>query len=418
MSSSLIPFLIFTAMSQQNIINQQRTQMNSYRSSSRSRSSSNSYRSSPRLPEKMSYILEKAGSRERGGVSYFDLLLIRAIHSDEKTQQVILNLENNYKNIVKKNKEKVVSQIGDIAAKTENAYTKAESQLKNLKAMGFDVKYPTREYSMFYKENNYNIKGVLPSSENKDGYKTKYFEFPKYLNGLDITSEAFKLANPFEMPLNEYLSKHPDHENKLTEAKERVERLNKNKLALIFSKKRRAELAAAQTNHQELLSVSEKITKHKEAVTFFDNLSLGQKNEFRDFIRNINTIKTLSSDAKKYIEANYLVDKYSSMECTTEKINAYHSALVKQAATLLSKDDILTLAEFEERASNKILSLSDAQAKEIIKNSSGLTSSFEIDGNVIDNSILYELSDSCRERISEITAEKQDTQANETTLER
>ena len=109
----------------------------------------------------------------------------------------------------------------------------------------------------------------------------------------------------------------------------------------------------------------------------------------------------------KYVKAERLIDKNASMVCSTKEINTYHSTVVKQAASLLSQEEIVTLANFEEKASSKILSLSDEQAKQIIKNSAGQESVFEIDGKEIDKSILFELSDSCLDRIEELSAAKE-----------
>lgn len=419
MSSSLIPFLMFTALSQQNLLNQQMMSRSSY--SSRSRRSYSSYPSSPKLPEKMSVIFDKAKERSKG-VSYFDVLMMRAIHSDEKVQQVLLHLEKNYTSINKQTKEKVIAQIQDIAAKTENAYKKAQSQLSSIESMGFKVEYPYREYKLFFAQDDYNAEGVLPSSEKDNGYRYKGFEFPKTINGLDLNSDAFKLPNPFEKPLNDYLKENPDNETNLQVAKATVEKLSKSKFALMFSKKKRIELDKAQMELSKQQSIAYNIARHQKNAEFYKNLTNEQKAIFADFIQNVKIIKALSNDVKKYIEAEHLIDKNASRAYPTEKINTYHSAVVKQAACALSQDEILTLAEFEERASNKILSLSDAQAKEIIKNSSGLTTTFEIDGKVIDSSILYELSDSCHERISELNIEKEkaaeNTAGHETVLER
>lgn len=406
MSSSLIPFLIFTAMSQQNIINQQRMSMNSYRSSSR-RSSSSSYRSTPRLPEKMAYILEKAENRDKG-VSYFDVLMIRAIHSDEKAQQAIIHIANNHSAINAKNRADAVKRIQALAAQTQEVYNESQTNFESIKAMGFDIEFPAREYSMFYNETPYDVKGYIPSTSSKDNYTYNYFKFPKFINGLDTNNVDLSLANPYTTQFDEYVAAHPNNDNLLMQAQQEFDKLNKNKLALAFSKKKRESLEQARITRDKHQSIAKSIAQLKGRVDFYNNLSIDQKTIFRSFIRNIQVLRELSKEAEKYVKVERLIDKNASMACSTKEINAYHSAVVKQAASLLSKDEIVTLAQFEEKASNKILSLSDEQAKQIIKNSAGQESVFEIDGKEIDKSILFELSDSCLDRIDELSVAKED----------
>lgn len=405
MSSPLIPFLIFTAINQRNIINQQRMSMNSYRNSSR-RSSSSSYRSAPRLPEKMSYILDKAEDRGKG-VSYFDVLMLRLIHSDEQTQQVILNLANNYNNINAKTRADVILKIQNLANQTQNVYNTAQTNFESIKAMGFNVEFPAREYSMFHNETPYDVKGYIPSTSSKDGYTYNYFKFPKFLNGLDTTKVDLTLANPFTTLLDEYVAAHPNNDSLLKQAQQNVDNLGKSKLALAFSKKKREALEEARSIRDKHQEISTNIAQLQEKVNFFSKLSVEQKVTFKDFIRNIEEIRTLAKEAEKYVKAERLIDKNASMVCSTKEINTYHSAVVKQAASLLSQEEIVTLANFEEKASSKILSLSDEQAKQIIKNSAGQESVFEIDGKEIDKSILFELSDSCLDRIEELSAAKE-----------
>ena len=397
MSSPLIPFLVFTALSQRNIINQQRM-------ISRRRNSSRTY--APKLPEKMSVVLDKAGEREKG-VSYFDILMMRAIHSDEQVQQVITKIDKNYTVLKKQAKENVVIHVTEIAGKLQSAYTTAQSCLDAIRAMGFNVKFPENDYSLFYVEDDYTVKGVLPSSTNKDGFETNYFSLPKTINGLDINSSAFEFENPFEKQLEDFLKENPNYEENLNRSISKVKKLKRNKLKLMFSKNRRLELDNAQREYNTHLEISNTAIQLRDNVDSYNALSAKQKETIKDFIQNIKIIKALSSDSKKYVHVNYMIEKSASKACPSKDIKAYHSALIKKAASLLPQEDIVTLAEFEDKAADKILSLTDGQAKEIIKNSSGLTSSFEIYGNVIDSSILYEISDSCCEKIDEVLTETQ-----------
>ena len=113
---SMLPFLAL-AVAQQSYYNTQRILNNSSMSSHKRRStSSSSYSSSsshskPKLPEKMSKVLESAKDRKKDYVSFFDLLVIRAIHSDEKAKNAILKLSENYTRIHNENLAAINTKI-------------------------------------------------------------------------------------------------------------------------------------------------------------------------------------------------------------------------------------------------------------------------------------------------------------------
>lgn len=392
--ASPIPFLVFAGLSQQNIYNQ--------RKHSRQRSKNREEKIT--LPDTKDEIIESSTNRYKS-VSFFDLLVIRQIHSDSKAQQAILNLSENYNDIIKKAREEVDGKIEQIALKTEQLYKKIEDQVENLRSLGFNIRYPRGDYNDI--DEAYKAEGIIPELYSYRGYDNECFIFPKYINGINLTSENFSLTNPYEKPLQDFLSKYPNNKNDLKSAKEDLETLKSKKLSLVFSKKKRNELKQAQTAYNKYQSIANTIASLQNNVDFYEKLTLEQKATISELLQNINSIKNLSKESQKYVLKQQLIYKRERINCSSEQINAYHTAVIKQASKKLSKQELINIAELEEHASNKIHSLTDEQAIEIIKSSVGTLHGFEIDGKIVDSSILFEISDNCYEKINKLNALKE-----------
>lgn len=414
MASSMLPFLAITAINQHNIINQQRMQISSLQSKSRRMSSSSStYRSKPKLPEKMSAILEKADDRSKG-VSYFDLLVVRAIHSNEKAQSVIATINDKYNEINKTNAERVRAELIANADKSQQLYDKAKSQLEKVKESGFTLNYPRAGWGST--SDSVNI--IVPSENEKKGYTGKYVTFPSKYNGIKLSADMFKDGkDPYNANLEKFLKENPNVEQNLQNAKENYDKLNRNKIALLFSSKRREARQQAEdevNKWQDTANIKAGVQKNAD---FYNNLSKEQKASLVDFLNSVDEIKQAALEADKFLDAQRLIEKNNSMACPLKNIREYHAAVVKEAIEGLSKSDKAALTQFENKAVTKLISLSDEQAVEILKNSPTTESSFEIDGNKIDTSILFEISNHCHEKIEALnptkTAENQATKVSD-----
>lgn len=383
MSSPLIPFLVFTVLSQKNIYNQKRAS-NYY---------SNRRYSSKKTAEK---------------TNQFDALVFDALKNDTNALKAVANLTENYNVSLKNVKDIADLEIKNISTEVQHLCKKASNQLKDLKAMGVNIAYPKYELPHIYGEDDYTVKAVIPS-ENESGYKYEYQFCPQFLNGLDITSAHFSFENPYEKQLQEYIKEHPNYIQVLENTQEEFNKLKKGHLFSVFNKKKKENLKQAKFEFDEALKVYENVENIKKQINFYNGLTNEQKQTLKGFVENINSIKTLSKNASQYIKLQKIIIKDDSLAIPMEEINEYHSEIMRKAATKLSKKDILALVEFEEKTSENILNLTIEQKEEIIKNSSILDNGFKIEGKQIDSFIFGELSESCKTKIIELRQEKNNT---------
>lgn len=400
--SSLIPFLVLSAFNQHMIYEDHIKSNSSYRSSS------DSFTSPAYLPENVATIINDANNRKNNGISYFDVLIMRAVHGDEKVQQIVLKINDKFEVIHKQAKNKIATKLNDIAKKTQKLNNEMFNQLKELKEIGFDVKKIDINFGYTDKDENKNylVRGIYPSEMDKKGYVLYYYDFPIAINELEINSDTFKLANPYEKLLNDYIKENSNNEALLKIAESNLKMAQKNKLLRFFSQKRKINLFNAEQEYNQCKAILNKKTRLEKYAKFYKSLTIEQKNILINYIDNIKKMRELCSQADKYTEIQNYIEKNNSRACPTKKINEYYSDIIKKAAKSLTKEEIITLSEFSEKTANKILNLSNKQAIEILKNSAGLSSKFDIDGKLIETNILYELSDSCCEIIQEINAAK------------
>lgn len=381
--ASLIPFLVFTALSQHNIY-KQKTASNYY---------SNGRHSS-----------QKQAKR----TNKFDALMFNALINDTNASKAVVSLTENYNVMLKNAKDIVDLEIKNISTEVKHLIQKTSNQLEDLKSMGVNIAYPRYESAHIYDEDDYTIKAVVPSEE-KSGFEYDYYLCPQFLNGLDITSAHFSSENPYDEQLQDYLKEHPNYEKVLEDTQEKFTKLNKGRFFSGFSKKKKEDLEQAKLELDEALKVFENVENIKKQINFFNNLTNEQKETLKDFVENINSIKTLSENASEYIKLQNIVNKNSSEALSMKEISEFHSEIIKKAATNLSENDIIALVEFEEETSKKIVNLTEEQKEQIIKNGYNFENGLEIEGKQIDSFIFRELSESCNTKIEELKQEKSDT---------
>ena len=402
---SMLPFLAL-AVAQQSYYNTQRILNNSSMSSHKRRStSSSSYSSSsshskPKLPEKMSKVLESAKDRKKDYVSYFDLLVIRAIHSDEKAKNAILKLSENYTRIHNENLAAINTKIltfKPIAQTYLNKVTFLKDQVANL---GFIISSETM-YGMYY-----------PSGKNDSGkitYSTP--KLPYTFNGVKLTAEMVKSGiNPYQEVLDKFNAKHPNIENQYEEMMKKHDALAKKKLLLKLSRKKRRELSDLNYNAKNLKCLCETKQEHIKHVEHYASLNDSQKQMMLALFDACDKVKDVCGKVKNLDSTHTLLNGYSaSNDKKQQKYSFYLESLLVKSSKCLSEEEKQALIDFEAKAAEKILSLTDEKAKQILSTFSGREACLDIDGEKIPNEILYELSDSCLEFIDSMTQENQST---------
>lgn len=328
------------------------------------------------------------------GASNFDILVANEIQNNEEIQKILLNFEDNLAKTKQQTKNNLISKTQQMALQSKNIYNKIQRQIEEIKNMGFDIKYDYYEDSDYYKETNYHIKSVFPSTQHQYGYATKFIDIPLSVNGFYTLSSDWDLENPFMRPVLNLESKYPTLKSDFTRAKTTFERLSKHKLSLLLNKEKKEEFKKAKNEYTNLKLTIEYMDKLQNKANVYTNLTQKQKETLKDFIQNIKTLKSISAQCLKNIVVIDTIDNNLRFHKQSD-INEINDKLVQKSKKLFTKNESVALDEFEKNTAQKIISFSDKQKDEIIDNFNDLKNGFIINEKTIDNNILYSISNNC-----------------------
>lgn len=357
--------------------------------------------------------------RNSKGPSSLNLFVYDHMTKDEKVQNVVENLVENYKSILKETKDHALTQLKDLSTETKQIYDELVRQKVSLRAMGFDVYFPPElyedDFAYRFIEDDYHFYAIFPSNDEQYKCKTKETTLPQYVNGLDTTSDLIELENPYEKLLEDFLKDNQDIEENLLSAEEQFNELNKWKFFYGFSKKKREQLKQAKIEYNKRKAIADEFAKLQHNVEFFNNLTAEQKETLRSFFKNLKDIKSSNQKAKQYLSILRLIDRDSSMATPREQLREYHSSVMEEARKMLSEEELAVLKEFEINTMQTMYGYSDEEAKEIRSKLSAPENGFQINGKTLDFNILKEICEKCKEKYQEFeeAKEKQETQEEE-----